>query len=69
MKSYILESTVINGVRYSYFFKREKSDVNGNSRYRVWIIDPDGGVVYEKIVKAYGAYDIRVCIEGVINNE
>ena len=37
----------------SYFYKREKRDVNGNSRFRVYIFDVDAPVVYEKIFKCY----------------
>lgn len=35
-----------------YFYKREKNDVNGNPRYRVFILDPDL-LVYETIFKCY----------------
>lgn len=36
----------------TYFYNREKNDINGNPRYKVFILDPDG-VVYEMIFKCY----------------
>ena len=41
-------------VPVSYFCKREKHSVNGAPRFRVFIIDPDGGAVYETIFTGYG---------------
>lgn len=40
-------------VPVSYFCKREKHSINGAPRYRVFIIDPDGAAVYEKIFTTY----------------
>lgn len=48
-----LHSIVIDHNEFTYFFKREKNDVNGNPRYRVYIIDPDGPAVYETLLKCY----------------
>ena len=53
MKVHDLKTVVINHIAINYFYTREKNDVNGNPRYRVYIIDPDGGAVYEKIFKTY----------------
>ena len=36
-----------------YFYKKEKNDINGNSRFRVWFFDPDGFEVYEKVFTCY----------------
>ena len=52
MKTYDLNQTIANYETISYFYKREKNDVNGNPRFRVYIIDPDGAV-YENIFKCY----------------
>lgn len=38
---------------FSYFYKKEKRDANGNARFRVWVIDPQGGQIYERIFKQY----------------
>ena len=52
-KSHNLKTLVINHIAINYFYIREKNDVNGNPRYRVYIIDPDGPAVYETIFKTY----------------
>ena len=46
-KSHVLHTV------FDYFYTREKKDLNGNSRFRVYIIDPDGPAVYETILKCY----------------
>lgn len=53
MKKHDLKSVVIACNEYSFFYVREKNDVNGNARYRVFIIDPDGPAVYETILRCY----------------
>lgn len=53
MKQYELKSVVIACNEYSFFYVREKNDVNGNPRYRVFIIDPDGPAAHETIFKCY----------------
>ena len=58
-KIHDLKTVIINHIAIDYFYIREKSDVYGNPRYRVYIIDPDGPAVYEKVVKTY---------EGLIKN-
>ena len=52
-KIHDLKTVVINHEAINYFYKREKCDTYGNSRYRVFIIDPDGSAVYETIFKCY----------------
>ena len=37
----------------SFFYIREKNDINGNPRYRVYIMDPEAPAVYETIFKCY----------------
>lgn len=53
MKIHNLKSAVIDGDIFSYFYTRERNDQNGNPRYRVYIIDPDGPAAYETIFKCY----------------
>ena len=53
MKIHALNSVIIDGNRFYYFFTREKNDTNGNPRYKVYITDPDGPAVYETIFKCY----------------
>lgn len=52
-KTHNLKTIVINHIAINYFYTREKNDANGNPRYRVYIMDPDGPVVYETIAKTY----------------
>ena len=52
-KVHDLKTVVIDGIAINYFFKREKNDINGNPRFRVYIIDPDGSAIYEAVFKCY----------------
>ena len=56
-KTHDLKTVVVNHIAFNYFYTREKNDVNGNPRYRVYIIDPDGPAVYERIFKTYSVED------------
>lgn len=51
-KIHDLHHTNANYETINYFYIREKNDRNGNPRYRVFIIDPDGAV-YETVFKCY----------------
>lgn len=53
MKIHDLNSVVIDGQRFYYFYTRERNDGNGNPRYKVFITDPDAPAVYETIFKCY----------------
>lgn len=53
MKTFDLNFLVWNSVRYEYFYQREKNDRNGNSRYRVHLIDPEAKAVHEMLFKCY----------------
>ena len=54
MKKYHdLKTIIINHISINYFYTREKNDVNGNPRFRVYIIDPEVPTVYETIFKCY----------------
>lgn len=56
-KTHDLKTVVVNHIAFNYFYTREKNDVNGNPRYRVYIIDPDGPAVYERIFKTFSVED------------
>ena len=60
-KTHDLKTVIINHTAINYFYTREKNDINGNPRYRVYIIDPEGPAVYERIFKTY-------CVESSIVN-
>ena len=60
-KTHDLKTVIINHIAINYFYTREKNDVNGNPRYKVFIIDPEGPAVYERIFKTY-------CVESSIVN-
>ena len=53
MKMHDLKTVIVNNTAVNYFYTREKNNTNGNPRYRVYIIDPDGSAIYEIIVKTY----------------
>ena len=52
-KIYDLKMAAAGDKEIKYFYMREKCDINGNSRFRVFIVDPAGGAVYETIFKTY----------------
>lgn len=52
-KIHSLKTLVYNNMSISYFYTREKNNINGNPRFRTFIIDPDGVAVYEKIFCTY----------------
>lgn len=52
-KSHELHRVVVNSIQVNYFYTKEKKDINGNSRFRVHILDPDAPAVYETIFKCY----------------
>lgn len=56
-KIHDLKTVYYNYMAVNYFYIREKNDINGNPRYRVFIIDPDGPAVYERIFKTYCVTD------------
>lgn len=67
MKTYEMKVIAVDCVMYCYFYKREKNDINGNPRFRVWLIDPEGCAVYEKVFYCY-EFQIAELIERVIND-
>ena len=71
-KEHALDTIVCDGIAVQYFYTREKNDVNGNPRYRVYIIDPDAPRVYETIFKCYRSElpeRVKRFIEEDTNNE
>lgn len=52
-KQHTLNTVVVDHIAIQYFYTKEKRDVNGNSRFRVYIMDPDAPVIYERIFKCY----------------
>lgn len=52
-KQHSLNTVVVDNIAIQYFYTKEKRDVNGNSRFRVYIMDPDAPVIYERIFKCY----------------
>ena len=52
-KTHDLKTVIVNHISINYFYTRERNDVNGNPRFRLYIIDPDAPAVYETIVKTY----------------
>lgn len=53
LKTHNLKITRAGYENVSFFYIREKNDVNGNPRYRVFILDTETAAVYETILKCY----------------
>lgn len=68
MKIHNLKSIVIEGMEFTFFNIRIECDKCGNSRFRVFIIDPDGPAVHETIFKCYES-QIPERVETFIENE
>ena len=69
IKTYDIKTVMANCIPFDYFYKKETNDRNGNPRYRVYIIDPDGPAVYETIFKTYEgliADHVRMFVEEAI---
>ena len=52
-KIHDLKTIVIDHIAINYFSTREKNDINGNPRFKVFIIDPDTSAIYETVFKGY----------------
>lgn len=52
-KIHDLKTVVVDHMAINYFFKREKNDINGNPRYRVFISDSEAPAIYETVFKCY----------------
>jgi hypothetical protein len=53
LKTHDLKTTKANYETVSFFYTREKNDINGNPRFRVFFIDTETATVYETILKCY----------------
>ena len=53
LKTHELKTTKANYETVSFFYIREKNDVNGNPRFRVFILDSETATVYETIFNCY----------------
>ena len=54
MKKYHeLKNVIIDGEKLNYFYTKEKRDVNGNARFRVYMFCGSGDLVIETILKTY----------------
>lgn len=61
INTYNLKTVKANYETIPYFYKREKCDACGNSRFRVYILDSDAPIVYEKIFKCQ-EFQIPQCV-------
>ena len=50
---YELKRVIIDHCEFNYFYTSAGNDANGNRRFHVFIIDPDGPAVYETFIKCY----------------
>ena len=57
MKMHDLKLIIIDGIAVHYFYQRLKNDINGNPRYKLYIIDHDAPAVYEKTYTTYNIED------------
>jgi hypothetical protein len=53
MKKHELNRVIISGNEYLFFYRRDKNDINGNARFRVFFLDLETATVYETILKCY----------------
>ena len=68
LKNHDLKTVVIDHIAIDYFYIREKNDINGNPRFRVFIIDPETPTIYETIIKTYEGLikdHVKMFVEGV----
>lgn len=53
MKNHKLHTVHAHGLTIAYFYTKEKRDRNGNSRFRVYMIDTETNTVYERVITTY----------------
>ena len=72
MKVHSMRTVVVNHTPIHYFYIRERNDVYGNPRFRVFISDPEAPAVYEKIFRTYDSLigeSVREFIEASTDKE
>jgi hypothetical protein len=65
VKTFDLNTIVVEDMNISFFYKRENNDIYGNPRYRVYMINSDAKAVIEKIAKTY---DVKDWVRSYIKN-
>ena len=55
-KFHDLHTITINDQSVYYFYTREKNDRNGNSRYKIYIINPKNNTVTETTAQVYECF-------------
>lgn len=65
---YELKTVIIDHCDFNYFYTGAGNDANGNRRFHVFIIDPDGPAVYEIFIKCY-EFQILDRVTAFIENE
>lgn len=69
-KAYDLKTVIIDNIAVNYFYTKEKTDRNGNPRYRVFMLDSEAPAVYEKIFCTYNLESsIKHFLEGLLNEK
>lgn len=53
MKTHELHTVTAHGLTIPFFYTKEKRDRNGNSRFRVYMIDAETNTVHEEIFTTY----------------
>lgn len=53
LKTHELKTIKANYETIPFFYNREKNDINGNARFRVFFLDMETATVYETILKCY----------------
>lgn len=53
VKMHDLKTTIANYETVSFFYIRMKNDINGNPRFRVFILDNETPHVYETVFQCY----------------
>lgn len=65
VKTFDLNTIVVEDMNISFFYKRENNDIYGNPRCRVYMINSDTKAVIEKIAKTY---DVKDWVRSYIKN-
>lgn len=71
VKTHYVNGVIVDYEKYNFFYTREKCNANGHPRYKVFIIDPNGGVVHETILTTYLTINeaVKEFLEEATNND